>query len=56
MCEAVRMIMKNYSYARNKMLYGTNNNRKYFITNYWLTKGITKENVILPDITIGTLS
>lgn len=42
MCEAIRMVMKNYSYARNKMLYGTENNRKYFITNYWRKRGLNE--------------
>lgn len=42
MCEAVRMMMKNYSYARNKMLYGTDNEYKYFVLQSFEKRGITK--------------
>lgn len=56
MCEAVRMMMKNYSYARNKMLYVSSNKSKNFIPESWAKKGITEKNMILPDINMGTLS
>ncbi|CAD8085668.1 unnamed protein product [Paramecium primaurelia] len=56
MCEAVRMMMKNYSYARNKMLYGTENKYKYYILQQFEKKGITKQNALLPDINIQSLS
>lgn len=42
MCEGVRMMMKNYSYARNKMLYGTDNTYKHFVLRSFEKKGITQ--------------
>lgn len=53
--EAVRFMMKSYSYARNKMLYGTDNDYKNYIPPSFVKKGVTSQNAILPDISIGTL-
>jgi hypothetical protein len=50
------MSMKIHSYARNKILYGIPNKLARFVPKEMVAMGLREDNIVLPEITIGTIS
>jgi hypothetical protein len=56
LCEGARMSLKNHSYIRNKIMYGTENSVARYILPSFARKGLTDKDLKIPDITIGTFN
>lgn len=54
-CEMARFSMKMHAYFREKLLHCTPNQYKTFVPNFAKKKGVTFEDLNMPDINMGSL-
>jgi len=56
LCEGARLGLKNHSYIRNKIMYGTKNSVARYIPPSFARKGLTDKDLKLPEIVISNFS